>query len=876
MRISRAAHAAAVLLFFVSGASGLVYEVVWVRALTLVIGHTTFSASLVVSAFLLGLVLGSLAIGRLADRLRRPLLVYGALEAATGVLALGVTALLGALPGIMSALGIPGGGPLPLRAAIAFLIVLPPTFAMGGTLPVLTRFVARELSGLSRIFGVLYSINTLGAALGCGVGGFLLVGALGLSRTAAVAAAVNLAIGAAAVAMHRLLGAQANAGEPAGEPEKAAAPSGPDPAAAGAGGAGGAPFDERRRRLLVAVFAGCGFASISYEVLWFRLLSSVLDSSAYAFTLLLVTFLLGLVLGGLAWSLWLEKRAGRALELFVGVQGLLAYVGLFSMVLLGFSRLTGRILIAWLRGVTDGGHYVAILLQAAAIILVPATLIGVIFPLIVHLTTRHVARAASNVGLLYSANTLGGIVGSLAVGLWLIPAIGTQKVFLLISGLSMALALGVQALDGSTSKRARWSMRGSAAVLAAGMLLIPPDLLVKGFAEHADSRIAWVKEGLDGVLAVLEYDAKTICDSPGYDCAPGCVDKPFRHQRLVFGAISYANTVLPARRYMATLAHVPMLLHPAPRDALVVCFGTGTTAGSFASYPDLRSLTLVDTNEDVLEAARYFAEHNRRPDQDPRTRVVFDDGRHFLLANAGKYDVISFEPPPPQSAGVVSLYTTDFYRLVRERLNPGGVLAQWIPLAEQRDNINRQLVASMLATFPEVSLWLPANFEAVLVGSDRPLEIDWNRWNAQMQVPGVRSSLAEVGYSNPYQLLGTFVAGTEALRRWVGAEPPITDDDPRVEYFLSHGDVPFNPGALQDLAQSPAKAVRGEGFEAARLDKELAANQLVIDSTVLKGTGEWEKAIEAVKKAREIAGDGVFLNHLAEVELTCMRSKKRK
>ncbi|HEY3445063.1 MAG TPA: fused MFS/spermidine synthase [Myxococcales bacterium] len=868
MRISRGAHAAAVLLFFVSGASGLVYEVVWVRALTLVVGHTTYSASLVVAAFLLGLVLGSLAIGRLADRLKRPLLVYGALEAATGVLALGVTALLGSLPRIMSSLGIPGGGPLPLRAAIAFLVVLPPTFVMGGTLPVLTRFVARELKGLSRVFGVLYSINTLGAAVGCGVGGFVLVGALGLSKTAAVAACVNLAIGAAAVVLHFLLGAQASPGEAAGEPER-------ESAGAGAG-AGGILFDERRRRLLVAVFAGCGFASIAYEVLWFRVLSSVLDSSAYAFTLLLVTFLLGLVVGGLAWSLWLEKRAERALELFVGVQSLVAYFGLFSMVMLGFSRLTGRLLIAWLRGMSDGGHYVAILLQAAAIILVPASLIGVIFPLIVHLTTRHVAKAASNVGLLYSVNTLGGIVGSLAVGLWLIPVIGTQKVFLLISALNMALALGVQAMDASAPKRARWATRGTAAVLAAGMLLIPSDLLIRGFAEHPDSRITWVKEGLDGVLAVLEYDAKTICTSPGYDCAPGCLDKPFTHRRLVFGAISYANTVLPGRRYMATLAHVPMLLHPAPKDALVVCFGTGTTAGSFASYPDLRSLTLVDTNEDVLEAAQYFAEHNRRPDQDPRTKVVFDDGRHFLLANPKKFDVISFEPPPPQSAGVVSLYTTDFYRLVRERLNPGGLLAQWIPLAEQRDNINRQLVASMLATFPEVSLWIPAGFEAVLVGSDRPLDVDWARWNAQMKVPGIERSLAEVGYTNPYQLLGTYVAGTEALKRWVGQEPVVTDDDPRVEYFLSHGDSPFNPGALQDLAQSPASAVRGEGFEAARLDKELAANQLIIDSSVFKGSGQWEKATESVNKAREIAGNSVFLDHLTDVELACMRTKKRK
>ena len=303
-RISARVFAAVGLLFVASGMSGLVFEVIWVRYLTLVVGHTTFAASLVVSAFLAGLVLGSLGLGRLADGLKRPCWRTGCWRRPR---ACSRWELLGAghAAGAALPLGLPGGGPLPLRGVLAFLLVLPPTFVMGGTLPVLMRFVARELEGLGRSFGVLYSLNTLGAALGCGLAGFYLIGAVGLWRTAALAAGLNRLVGVAVFLLHLWLR--------------------PDPPASAPAPASAAPeassvFHGARRTLLVAAFALCGFASISYEVLWFRVLSTSLDSTTYAFTILLVTFLLGLVVGGLVYSLKLAGRV-RELELFVSGGG---------------------------------------------------------------------------------------------------------------------------------------------------------------------------------------------------------------------------------------------------------------------------------------------------------------------------------------------------------------------------------------------------------------------------------------------------------------------------------------------------------------------------------------------------------------------------
>src|SRR5512140_2690469 len=300
-------------LLTVSGSCGLVFELIWVKLLSLALGQTTLAVSLVVAAFLGGLVLGSFFLGKLADRARRPLRAYAAMELSTGILAFGATWLMGRLPDVLGRLGLPGGGPLALRVCIAALVVLPPTFAMGGTIPAAVRFATRSLSSLGRSFGTLYSLNTLGAAAGCALTGFVLIGALGLSRTALLAASLNVAVAILALG----LDAWAARGERWRFDRLSANGD-------GVSGAAGPALEEqallpdRARRALVAAFALSGFASIAYEVLWFRVLASSLESSAYAFALLLSTFLLGLVLGGLLYTAVLANYS-RQLELFASV-----------------------------------------------------------------------------------------------------------------------------------------------------------------------------------------------------------------------------------------------------------------------------------------------------------------------------------------------------------------------------------------------------------------------------------------------------------------------------------------------------------------------------------------------------------------------------
>jgi len=846
----RSVRAAVTALFVVSGASGLVFELLWVRELGLLVGHTSLAVSLVVAAFLAGLVLGSLLLGRLADQVRRPLLAYGLLEVLTGASALGVSALLPALPGLLERLGSPGGGPLALRAVVAFAVVLPPTFLMGGTLPVLVRFAARELGTLGRSFAGLYALNTLGAAAGCGLAGFVLLGGLGLAGTARIAAVTNLAVGCLAWLLHALA-------RPA--PMASAAPLADVEAGAPAA------LDGARRALLVAGFAACGFVSIGYEVLWFRVLATYLDSTAYAFSVLLTTFLLGLVLGGLTYT---RLPGPGSLGRLARIELWLALAGLVSLVLLALAPWLRAQLGAWLDGPRAGIG--AMLLLSALVLLAPATLIGLVFPGVVQLTTRHLSRAASQVGLLYSLNTLGGIAGSLAVGFALIPWLGTQATYALLIGASAALALLFQALEPTPAPRLRrlgsWA---TAALLALALSLLPGDMLWAGLCVRPDARLVFLRDGIDGPLAVLEYDAASTCGSGLYACGPGCRERAFRHQQLVFGSVSYANTVLPRKRYMAALGHLPMLAHPAAREALLVCFGTGSTAGAFLGHPRLERLTVVDTNPDVLAAAPLFAEHNHGALQDPRVEVVVDDGRHFLLADSREFDVISFEPPPPTAAGVVNLYSVDFYRLVRGRLRAGGVLAQWIPLDQPPDALVRGLVRSLQAVFPEVSLWIPSDHEAVLLASEQPLDLSLGRWRQRASEPGVASALAEVGFGSAEAVLGTYVAGTAALARWTAGARLITDDWPGVEYFLSVDPAPFAPGALLDLAHPPPVVGAGP-WQLQRLSLELAAAGLALRSTPPKRQGRFDEAREYVLAARALVGPGAYLDFLLELELGCL------
>ncbi|HVE85843.1 MAG TPA: hypothetical protein VND93_23470, partial [Myxococcales bacterium] len=418
-----------------SGASGLTFELIWVRQASLLLGHTAAALSTVVAAFLGGLGLGALALGRRVDAARRPLSVYGALECVTAAAAFALTLALPRMPGWLEAVGLAGGGPWPARAALAVALVLVPAAAMGGTLPALVR-AAVELEGGSagKRFGAIYAVNTLGAAAGCLGAGFVALGALGIARTGMLAALGNLVAGAVALAWSR-------------REASAAASSAAGPFEPTAGSPRGAPELDRRA---LALAAASGFAALSLEVLWFRSLASALDSTSYALSLLLSVYLAGLVLGS-----WLFARRPPPAELlrrFGEVELLFAFAALGSLLLLGQLRALEHLVPL---GDAPAQAPVAMALRAAAVLLVPCALSGYALPLLVEASSA-AAGAATRSGRIYGANTAGGIAGSLLTGLWLVPRLGTQPAFAVACAAAAFAALG--------AARARAVLAGAAAL----------------------------------------------------------------------------------------------------------------------------------------------------------------------------------------------------------------------------------------------------------------------------------------------------------------------------------------------------------------------------------------------------------------------------
>ncbi len=860
----RARDLGVTLLFFLSGTSGLVFEVVWLRYLTLVVGHTTFAASVVVSGFLGGLALGSYVFGRLASRASRPLRAYAALELATGLSALVFTLLLRDAARLAAALGVPGGGPLAVRVLLAIALVAPPAFVMGGTLPLLTRFVARELPEVGRRFGLLYGVNTLGAAAGAALAGVWVIGAYGVWRAAAAAAGVNLLVAAVSFALSRAV--ERRAPEPDGAPETAEDPTQTAKT--------DAPPLDRAGRLLVAAFAVAGFTSIGYEVLWFRVIGMFVHSTSYAFSMSLVAFLLGLVLGSLLYSTRLAGRY-RDLDIFATAQLLLAFLGLLSMVLLGHSGALGEGLRALLPG--EGTHIARMLLHAAIVMLVPSTVIGVVFPCVVQLTTTHLRAAGRTVGLLYSVNTLGGIAGSFVVGFVAIPLVGTQWSFVAMAAANAVVAALLVRSDAGTEARVRArTYVASLALVPLSLLAVPPGWLVGQWLRGTPGTPLDVKEGRDGVVAVLSHSYEEDCKGKP-DCPAECAAKPWSFRQLKFGSVSYATTSVLGRRYMTTLANLPMLTHPAPRDALLVCFGTGTTAGTFAGYSELGSLTIVDVSPEVFAAAPYFESENHGVLQDPRTKTALDDGRHFLAAHPeARFDVISFEPPPPISAGTVSLYTRELYALMAARLRPGGLVTQWIPMQEQSDTQNRMLVRSMLDAFTDVSLWMPSMNEAVLLASSGPVTLDLARWRARWEEPRVRETLARSGFAGPAALLGTFVADRAALDRYAAGHAAVTDDLPVVEYPLQRRTPAFDVATLYADHASPLDhAVSVRDDERARLPAERAASEKMALAAREHFAGRRAAATALVREAEALAGPTAYTELFGHSLYPCVLRAER-
>ncbi len=760
------------LLFLLSGAAGLVYQVIWVRVFGNVFGNTVHSAAVVTAVFMGGLGLGSWLAGRLADRVylrsrRAPLLLYALFELGIGALGLALAWLLpelGALSAAVSAYDLGpdgwhelGAGSLALRYLLGALLLSPPALLMGGTLTLLARaVVGADLEAAPARIGLLYGLNTLGAAAGALVTDLGLVPGLGLLGSQAVAALLNLAAGLGALGLWR-----------ARRAERAA----PPPAPAAPAPASWRPLGAASLALLLT-----GFAAMGLEIVWFRFLSYVLGGYRAVFSLLLSVLLLGLFLGALLGG-WLARRVRSPETLFAAAQALLVVSALAGLMLFDGGALRAQA-DALREGHRAAGPALRALLELWLnltpmlwLVGLPAVCMGLAYPVANALVQRTEARVGGRAGLLYLANTGGNVLGSLLAGFLLLPWLGVQRstgVFALAALLGAACPL--------LAARRPWRRAGAAA-LAAGLLALaafgalPRNQLVReSFAAdlpEAEHRVLALREGVNETLMVVEV--------PGFARA------------LFTNGHNMSGTRPSSLRYMRAFAHLPLLMQANPRRALVICFGVGNTLYAASLHRSLERLEVVDLSRDVLEHAGYFAATNHDVLQDPRVRVFVNDGRHHLrMQPEGRYDLVTLEPPPIGFAGVSALYTREFYALVRSRLAPGGALTQWLPGLQVDAPAALALVRAFLEVFPEAVLLNGFGTHMILLGRrDAPPELPLPTLLANLEAePGVRASLAEVAMAQPAELVGSFAAGPDTLEAATRGVAPVTDDRPLLEYSV--------------------------------------------------------------------------------------------
>jgi spermidine synthase len=759
-------------LFFLSGACGLVYEVVWMRMLTLVFGATAFATSTILASFFMGLALGGVYFGRLIDRGRNPLIVYAFLEVGIGAFAFLMPLLFAGLSEIYVwiARTFPVGffGISLVRFVFSFLILLVPATFMGGTLPVIVKFFARRRERLGWHIGQLYSINTFGAVVGTLGAGFFLILLLGVREAMYLAGTVNLLIALVVFGLNRYLPTPSAAVEKPGDDHTEDPAEGTGEAVEGeAAPSGAGALSSREARLALWAIGISGFCALALEVLWTRALVFFLDNSTHAFTTILTAFLLGIALGSIIISRVIDKRK-RLLVWLGAIQVLIGIFAILAIPILNhtppvFQTMADVEVNSLLHWKWMGMRF----LDSLAVMLVPTVLMGMAFPIAAKIYARGVGKVGTALGNVYGLNTMGGVLGSILAGFAAIPLIGVHNSIILVSAINVVVGLVLFLNAPSLSFRAR-GISVAASVLAFGGLgtyyLASDAMVLVSYYEAVEGpEILSYQEGIGATVKVYRdiYDEKT----------------------LSVNGFPVAGTARSAQDAQKPLAHLPLLLSNVDRPKVnIVGFGAGGTSWGMMQY-DVEQVDCVELVPAVIDAAGWFPEINHGVLDEPGFNLMMGDGRNYALVTEETYDIISIDATSPKMAGNGSLYSLEFYQLLRDNLSEEGILVQWIPFHLLSGREVRMITQTFLAVFPHSTLWFtPMRQHVILVGQMSETRIDFQSLSRKLQREAVQEDLGELYISQPYDILGWFLMGEESLAEYAAGARLNTDNHPYLEF----------------------------------------------------------------------------------------------
>jgi spermidine synthase len=729
------------ILFFFSGMSGLIYQIVWTRMLVLIFGNTLLATSTVLSAFMAGLAAGSYVFGKFADKRPRGLLrVFALLEAGVGVYALIFPLLLSVVGPLYTILYQSLAGSLAainlIRFGICFVLIVVPTFLMGATLPVLIKRFVKGTQTIGRHVGLLYGLNTTGAVVGSVICGFLFLKLPGMHLATLVAVGINLLVALLAWVLGK---ENINPNEPGKDPDKKlnvikdkteTLP------------------QEYSSAAVKAVLIGIGisgFCALAYELFWTRMLNLFFHNTVYSFTTILAAFLTGIALGSLIYSKFLSGIANKV-RLFIIVEigiGFFAYITPFIFNMLYdpvFSKSAG----------------IYTILQAVVIMIAPTILMGIALPLAVQICQRGPKREGDSVGTVYAVNTIGSILGAFMAGFVFLPHLGIQKSVAVVVCFNLFAAL--LALISTSRNWFRWFYGFSFPGLLVILIIIAPTTIFRSLYQEKQSTadLAYYKEGKIANVVVYDFYKNGYKD-------------------LYLNGLEEASSRLWHVQFFKMLGTLPVVAHAQPDDALMIGFGAGMSAGACIDL--VNHFECAELNHDIFEEANFFKEQNRDVIHNPKLNMIFNDGRNYLLLAPKKYSLIISDATNPLTFDSWTLYTKEFYELCKQKLKPNGVFCQWVPIPLPKDAI-KVILKTFKTVFPHTSLWgIYGCSQYLMLATPERLKIDYRELTKKLPRVLKTSGLTEYGVDTPDKFLSFFLLGEDQLDKYLQGFATINTDD---------------------------------------------------------------------------------------------------
>ena len=746
------------LFFFVSGATGLIYEVVWTRLLTLVLGNTHYSVSTVLTTFMAGLALGSFFGGRLIDRGGRPLLIYALLEGAIGIYCFLIPHFIDASLPFFQWIYLNFQESYSLtsffRFSVCGAILLVPASLMGATLPILGKFVSDDPKVIGRDVGTLYAVNTFGAVTGALVSAFVLMKTYGVSTTIWIAAGLNLGLASIILIFFRKYWDRSSVDE------------GPSPSETGD------RFYTPEVILILGGFCVTGIASLIYQVAWTRIFSLLLGSSVYAFSLILTAFILGLGSGTLVFS----QIVGRFKDLKKVFGWLQVGIGLSALAALPFfgkvPLINRWVYLNW--GLDFSSIQWSNFLIILTLIVVPTFLMGAQFPVVVRLVARNLKTLGHHVGTAYASNTLGTILGSLIGGFLLIPILGVQNTILW--AVFVNIVLGMVLLYNS-------SLQANIKTYVLPALLLVWVLGARGIAPWDKAVISsgsFMPYRIDELENALQQKNKILFYKEGMHTTVTTELSVDGNIFLRVNGKTDASLGLDMRTQLLS-GYLPMFFHRSPEDVLVVGQGSGVTLGAVTQFPS-KTIDLVEISPSVIEGSRFFDPFNHHALDDSRVRVILEDGRNHITLTEKKYDVIISEPSNPWISGVGALFTQDFYELANTRLKTGGIMCIWMHTNMSPESF-KSISRAFLSVFPNVTMWESiVGDDYLLIGSQQPYSLPYEKVKRLLENPVQGRELKRLGISSVRDLMGLLVMDQSELKIFSKEAPIHTDDNSLLEF----------------------------------------------------------------------------------------------